>query len=355
MVRDGQLSESCLVRREDDTQWVQFSTVIACLASAEQKEGLRELGIPITRGLTSEQALTTIRTAITIDKEKAEVWTRWKALLRKAAEIRQEAEAIGRSSVVSDFTLKLFLGGVQREDPKEFCELEASLLLRQYIVWQEPAWRNEIATEAQIRLLESKGVQVLSGLTKGEASDRIDALLHGITEGQQRRLRFYMIPSVGLSKEEASELIDRYVAEHPEAEQQYQDWKRKELIRHPPPSMNRQEWENAVEEIEKQSVAGRMVLPPSTPGDEVASAKQLQYIRSLVREIDEAQLQALTKTQAVAVIEGITKQKQILSRETAERLLTRHASPGGAITVKTVALAGLLLILVIFAIYVVLS
>ena len=139
MVRDGQLLEDCLVRREDDTRGVQLSTVIARLATAEEKEGLRELGIPITRGLTSEQVGTIIQTAIATDKEKAQLWADWTALLRKATEIRQKAEARGKNSSVSDFYLKLFLAGEQREDPTGFCDLDAGLLLKQYIVWREPA------------------------------------------------------------------------------------------------------------------------------------------------------------------------------------------------------------------------
>ncbi len=355
MVRDGQLPEDCLVRREDDTSWVQFSTVIARLATAEEKEGLRELGIPITRGLTSEQVGTIIQTAIATDKEKAQLWADWTALLRKATEIRQKAEAIGKGSAVSDFYLKLFLAGVQREGPKEFCDLDAGLLLKQYIVWQEPAWRSEVATEAQKKLLESKGVQPPADLTKGEASDKIDLLLNGITEGQQRRLSFYKIPSVGVTKQEASDLIDRYAAEYPEAEQQYQHWKAEELRSHPPSSMNQREWEGALEEIEKQSVAVRMVLPTNDPEDEMASIKQLQYIRSLVREIDEVQLQGLTKIQACAVIEEITKQKTKLSKEMAHLLLARHASAEKLITAKTVALAAVLVIIVVIIVYVVLS
>lgn len=354
MVRDGQLPEDCLVRREDDTRWVQFSTVISRLATAEEKEGLRELGIPITRGLTSEQVGTIIQTAIATDKEKAQLWADWTALLRKATEIRQKAEAIGKGSAVSDFYLKLFLAGVQREGPKEFCDLDAGLLVKQYIVWQEPAWRSEVATEAQKKLLESKGVQLPADLTKGEASDKIDLLLNGITEGQQRRLSFYKIPSVGVTKQEASDLIDRYAAEHPEAEQQYQDWKAKELRTHPPPSMNQREWGEALKEIENHPVAGGMVLPGSTPGDEAASVKQLEYIRSLVREIDEGQLQRLTKVQASAVIEEIIKQKENLAKQTAQQLLARQAVPEKAVNING-AMIAVLVIIVIIAVCVFLS
>jgi len=39
---------------------------------------------------------------------------------------------------------------------------------------KEPAWRNDPATERQIETLENMGHDIPSGLTKGEASDLID-------------------------------------------------------------------------------------------------------------------------------------------------------------------------------------
>jgi hypothetical protein len=216
-------------------------------------------------------------------------------------------------------------------------------------------WRAEEATNAQKNLLKSKGITASSGLTKGEASDQIDSLLHGISEGQKRRLAFYQIATVGLTKEEASESIDRYAAEHPEAEQQYQDWKASQLTSHPPSSMDQREWKDAVREIKNRTVAGGMDLPDSSPGDEPASVKQLEYIRSLVREIDESQLQRLTKPQAHAVIEEILKQKGNLAKQTAQQLLARQASPDKTISVKFIAMVGLLVIIVIATLYAFLS
>jgi hypothetical protein len=63
------------------------------------------------------------------------------------------------------------------------------------------------------------------GLTKKQASDLIETIYNGATEGQVRRLKFYEINSEGLSKREAAVIIDDYIASHPDAENDYQLWK----------------------------------------------------------------------------------------------------------------------------------
>ena len=84
-------------------------------------------------------------------------------------------------------------------------------------------WHNDPATDRQISYLRSTGVCIEVGLTKGRASQLIGG---EPTEGQLRRLKFYRItPSPYLTKEEASELIDGYMTQHPESEEQYQAWK----------------------------------------------------------------------------------------------------------------------------------
>jgi hypothetical protein len=84
-------------------------------------------------------------------------------------------------------------------------------------------WHNDPATDRQITYLQSVGVAIEHGLTKGRACQLIDG---EPTEGQLRRLRFYGIPpSPYLTKQEASEVIDDYIAQHPESEEKYQAWK----------------------------------------------------------------------------------------------------------------------------------
>ena len=63
-------------------------------------------------------------------------------------------------------------------------------------------------------------------LTVREASDLIDQHKNKMSEGQRRRLNFYGLTyEAGITREEATELIDRYKSEHPESEVAYQRWK----------------------------------------------------------------------------------------------------------------------------------
>jgi hypothetical protein len=84
-------------------------------------------------------------------------------------------------------------------------------------------WHNDPATEPQISYLRSIGIPIADGLRKGRACQLIGG---EPTEGQLRRLTFYGItPAPYLTKEEASELIDGYMMQHPESEEEYQSWK----------------------------------------------------------------------------------------------------------------------------------
>jgi hypothetical protein len=81
-------------------------------------------------------------------------------------------------------------------------------------------WHNDPATDRQITCLRSIEVPIERGLTKGRACQLIGG---EATEGQVRRLKFYKIrPPPYLTKEEASDLIDTYIEQHPETEEQYQ-------------------------------------------------------------------------------------------------------------------------------------
>jgi hypothetical protein len=84
-------------------------------------------------------------------------------------------------------------------------------------------WHNDPATDRQIAYLQSSGATMESRLTKGRACQLIGG---EPTDGQLRRLAFYgiRVPRY-LTKEEASDLIDGYITQHPESEEQYQAWK----------------------------------------------------------------------------------------------------------------------------------
>jgi hypothetical protein len=101
----------------------------------------------------------------------------------------------------------------------------------------ERIFREAPATDRQREYLSSIGVEVSEDLSKAEASQMIGG---PPTDGQLRRLRFYQIPLPRfLTKNEASDLIDHYIREHPESEAKYQAWKQQAIEREVAPPVLR--------------------------------------------------------------------------------------------------------------------
>ncbi len=91
---------------------------------------------------------------------------------------------------------------------------------------ESEAPQDEPATNKQIAYLKVLEVPVEGYLTVREASDLIDQNKNRVSEGQKRRLGFYGLSySPDTTREQATELIDRYKSEHPESEVAYQAWK----------------------------------------------------------------------------------------------------------------------------------
>lgn len=112
-------------------------------------------------------------------------------------------------------------------------------------------------TTKQIQYLRSIGVELPPDATRRDASRVIGG---EATEGQVRRLKFYGTYKEGLSKDEASQLIDEYVRVHPESELAYQAV-RERLIAVEPQS-----------EVRPFAVPGR---PPSQPKPAVQPQRQI--------------------------------------------------------------------------------
>ncbi|HEV3098173.1 MAG TPA: GYF domain-containing protein [Candidatus Udaeobacter sp.] len=323
MIRDGELTADCSIRREGSEEWQPASSAIVRIATQEQKDGMRRLGMSIVRGLTLDQADAAIQAAINNDAGKAQIWSRWKTLSAKKSEILRIASLTG--SQQSPFLVEWFLSELQETDPDKFEKFDPQELLKLFLRSHATgSWRDDPATEPQLSLLASKGIRIQPGITKGEAHDLIEAAINVVTDGQLRRLHFYGIDSNGLTKDQASDLIDQYVAEHPEAEYQYQLWKAKEIRLHPPTGMTGHEWEEALEWANHQSIDVKFTLPDPIPGEEEASQKQVQYIRSIVRQIDERTLQSLTKGQACSLIDQINVRKKAFAQSKAEEYLRLH-------------------------------
>lgn len=91
---------------------------------------------------------------------------------------------------------------------------------------ENEAGQDEPATDKQIAYLRVLEVPIEDYLSVREASDLIDQYRNRVSEGQKRRLNFYGFSyAPDITREEATELIDRYKSEHPESETAYQAWK----------------------------------------------------------------------------------------------------------------------------------
>jgi hypothetical protein len=91
---------------------------------------------------------------------------------------------------------------------------------------ESEAGQDEPATDKQIAYLKVLEAPIQEYLSVREASDLIDQYRNRVSEGQKRRLTFYGLDyAPNITREEATELIDRYKAEHPESEEAYHAWK----------------------------------------------------------------------------------------------------------------------------------
>ncbi len=340
MIRDGELASDCFVWKEGMADWQPANSVLPRLATKDQKDGLRALGLSVRRGLTVEDAESELAAVTSADPEKAALWNDWSARRQKKNQVIAFCASRNPPLPISTFFLEEVLEHSQIANPDSFFtttpEEFVALLNETHPIH---TWRDDLATEPQLRLLRSNDVAIHDGMTKGEAHDLIDALLNGPTEGQKRRLLYYGIDSIGVSKEQATELIDDYIAAHPDAEYGYQLWKAQYMRTHPPAGMNSDQWGEALDWMNDQSETMTVSLPDPIPGDERASPKQIVYIRSLVQHIDENKLQSLTKAQAISLIEQIRFQRKVFTKKKAEEYVATHQ--------REPKLAGILIVIIV--------
>ena len=89
--------------------------------------------------------------------------------------------------------------------------------------------------------------------------------------------------------------------------------------------MNEDERKKATEWIKKQSKQMETEIPDRQPGEPPATQKQKDYIRALVLEIDEKQLDSLGKWQASAFIDEIKYQKKVFTDEKAKEYMAQKS------------------------------
>jgi len=225
MLRDGQITDAALVWREGLTEWQPINSVLPRLASIRQKEYLKFLGEPVQRGLTFEEAQQRLDALVADNPAKKLALDRWDVLAEKRDEVASYFKRAEMKCPVSDFEIVSTLESIQATDPERFASIPSYEIARFFKAHRDHrSWEDDEPTEAQKAVLRSKRIPY-EGITKGQASELINTIYNAATEGQVRRLSFYGINSEGLTKKEACLIIDDYIASHPDAENDYQRWK----------------------------------------------------------------------------------------------------------------------------------
>lgn len=193
-------------------------------ATPEQKDAIRFLGHPVARGLMYSDAAALIE-RIAATENKVEALAKWRAKNLKMEIVREWWQNQGDYGLPGGIiALEEELTRIQDSDPQLFRTITPEQLIRRLPYFIVDGWRRDPATQSQINLLTRHGVRSSPGLTKGAASDQIEAIVNRVTEGQHRRLTFYRLP-IPATKDEASAMIDAYRALNPGAEEGYQNWK----------------------------------------------------------------------------------------------------------------------------------
>lgn len=227
MLRDGEITDAALVWREGLTDWQPIGSVLPRLATIRQKEYLKFLGHPTTRDMTFEEAQLQLGALVRDNPAKKLALDRWDVLAQKRDEVLGYFQRSQTKCPVSDFDIVPMLEAIEASNPEQFASIPSYEIARSFKSHRQiREWEDEPATDAQKAVLRSKRIPY-EGLTKKQASDLIETIYNGATEGQVRRLNFYGINSEGLSKREAAVIIDDYIATHPDAENAYQLWKMK--------------------------------------------------------------------------------------------------------------------------------
>lgn len=225
MWRDAQITDAALVWREGLTEWQPIASVLTRLASIRQKEYLKFLNRPTTKGMTFDEAQSQLDALVHDNPARKLALDRWDVLAQKRDEVLSYFERSQTKCPVSDFDVMPMLQRIEADNPHRFASTPSYEIARFFKSHRDVReWEDDPATEAQKAVLRSKRIPY-DGLTKKQASDLIETIYNGATEGQVRRLNFYGINSEGLSKKEAAVIIDDYIASNPDAENDYQLWK----------------------------------------------------------------------------------------------------------------------------------
>jgi hypothetical protein len=103
--------------------------------------------------------------------------------------------------------------------------------------------------------------------------------------------------------------------------------------------MNRREMKKMEQWAAKQSMSMKFKLVDREPGEPPATKRQIEYIRHLVRSIDEKQLMKLGKWQASALIDEIKNAKEQFTEQKVKEYTKRKGIGCGTVLLVIIGLA----------------
>jgi hypothetical protein len=245
--RDLELHHTDWARTSNDSPWRPIGEVVTLLANEEQKAGLRFLGSNVPRGISHEAAEKRIA-QLCFETGKGEEFRLWREryafVWRLSIGWDRESDVGRRMYQPRPEQIDSAAAALQKERPAALETISRDGFFT-FVADRFPelrSWAHKPATQKQLKYLRDLGVQFRNDILAGEASNLIDDHLQTnpseITEPQRRRLKFYGISDTGLTRHDASELIDRYMAENPESEFAYQNWKIAQGLPPSPPRPN---------------------------------------------------------------------------------------------------------------------
>ena len=120
MWRDAQITDAALVWREGLAEWQPIASILTRLASIRQKEYLKFLNRPTTKGMTFEEAQSQLDALVLDNPARKLALDRWDVLAQKRDEVLSHFERSKTKCPVSDFDVMPMLQRIEADNPHRF-------------------------------------------------------------------------------------------------------------------------------------------------------------------------------------------------------------------------------------------